>query len=523
MRCFLLIVLGLFLLSGCATVSNLSSLDAASSVRNRGTVILALTSNFPDIGRFDVITLEAVDQEQAGQTYTVQPLRVPSRRSTNLFVFQLPPGHYRLRNVATGLPGTTHQYCQIRTDGHYDFDVAGDRLTDLGRLVVIRSGQSACDFARDFREPAAEAIVQRVWPDLSPENTWAANEATLGWREPISTQDRLKMLLALRITPGIFNPMVQPSGYLYAGSELGQVLVRSPSGHWHNVETDTSNTLLFVSPVNQQELVLVGELNTFLHLKDRKFSPVDTSGLPSLPLAYAGYHEGVGLVALLHDNDRLLVYKKTDFLIATWQAVSTLDVGRTFWGNQNTIIKARDNRIYIATTPDHLYVFDATSEQWGEAKLPGTPMDMSVSPDKEIIVLANDGWYKRNFLSLDDGNSWEPLNKGSVTQLAYVAGNHQILMLGEGRAPDLLVTKDKGEHWESKGVGKWGKLFADGPLALIFGHYDHAIAGNEVFGWNGSAHAWRWERTTNFEHNHAKLRRDLEAYFQKNSNDEARQ
>jgi hypothetical protein len=502
--------------AACGTVSNVQSLDVAFHAKGDGTVILALTSNFPDIGRFDVVTLEGTDEKHANRVFTVNPVKVATRHSTNLFVFQLEPGKYRLKNVATGLPGTTHQYCQISTHGRFDFSVESDKLTDLGRLVVVRTNQNACDFVRDFRETKSEAVVASAWPEYAVRWKRQPGEETLGWSTPPEPSERLKIMLAKRMTPGIYNPIVRETGVLYAGSELGQVLARSPQGHWFNYDTQTSNTLFFVSPVSQKELVLVGELNTFLHLKEGVFSPIDLEGLPTMPLVYAGYHDGVGLLALFQGNNKLLAYRKASVLMGSWQQISVLETGSTFWGFSNASIKTRDNRIYVATTPDKLYVFDVATEKWSEKRLPGTPHGLSVSPDHHLIVLIDDGWKKANFLSVNEGDSWEPLNKQSVSQLAYSAAGNRIVMLSDNAGiPDMMVTRDRGENWEKEKAAKSGTLFVDDGLELIFGGYNQAIAGNEVFSYGGSAYEWQWERTTNFEHHRMRFQRELEQYLER--------
>lgn len=490
-------------------------MDTAMLKEGRGIVNVSVVSNFPDIDEFTAIEIEKLEGKGSGSSSIASSLRLKNKLNTNLFSFQLEPGEYKIRQIRTNPNPNGYVYCQASDKADFSFTVGTGKVTDLGAIVLVRTDRSACQILRDPRKKPISNDIARAWPDYSIKIKIEPTEAPLSWKNNLPPYESLAMYIATHVTPTIHNPVVLDDGVMLAGSELGQVLIRLRNGAWKNVSTDTYNTILFVTSLDGTGFVISGELNTFILVDEGKHTEISTDGLPKLPIVYVDHHPGVGLLVFFQDERQIHVYVTADPRAPKWERYSSLQAGSTFWGYKNTVFKTVEDRIYIASTPDNLQIFNVGDRQWQNRKLPGKPLDMSVSKDHQIIVLANDGWHTYNHLSQNEGVNWEPLNKESVTNLAHVSNRNSIIMLSEDTNPKILETKNKGDTWNIQREGKQGNLFVSGNVELIFGNYDWNRIGSSVYSYIESDSKWYWERATDYHYNRKKLLEELEKRFSK--------
>ncbi len=175
--------------------------------------------------------------------YELERTTVGAIRS-GVFTGALPPGRYRIRRFVT------HGYLNtmwVRAPSALGtFTVQPGQLTDLGTVIYHPVGGERVVFARTRMEEDTRELVAAEFPRVAEA---VLARPILGWDENLNEAEIAEVLRSIRALAAPVNePRVAPSGAVYAGSILGQVLIR-PAGEmiWRQLDTGTTREILTVT------------------------------------------------------------------------------------------------------------------------------------------------------------------------------------------------------------------------------------------------------------------------------------
>lgn len=400
----------------------------------QGFMAIRVFSNTPDVEPHTwnhLTVLSAADKE-----FKLEMKGSDSRHASRIFAGYLPEGSYRLK-------GFTGSHSRPETGPGFDFAIRPGALSNLGTLIYQPIGEGKSTFVTYPDQADLARIVAKEFPALAKD---LGDSVVSGWRQTAvnnqgasgqaiptrvlqygavggllfsmvnkknETEKRLawtdaqdpalRLLLSKTSTYSLNAVQELADGELLAGSNLGQLLVRSKAGEWRNIDVGDAREITALHARSAAHIVVGGEDSLLKQSADAGRTWSDLAfPLENALIAHIGEANGELLVTSIAQG-RMRVHGLTDKPGSQWTELLDLPGLNTA---SHAILPKRaaiHNGKYLVLVPGkELHAFDLATRTWTVAPVP-----------KDIVEIASSGeslyssamMYKPH-VSLDDGASW---------------------------------------------------------------------------------------------------------------------
>ena len=469
-----------FLIAGCA-VEPLTPTTEVSA--DSGVVVLRLATNNAPAGFYAGYASVHVSSERG--------THVLSRRNhgvirTGVFTGALPPGRYSLYKLET--VGFNFQQWVNVPSGFGTFTVQSGQLTDLGTVVLEPAGANKILFVRTPSETETRELVSAAFPKVAgsvlgkPMLGWDANQNAAGLRSSF-------MAMRARVAPANA-PMVAPSGAVYAGSILGQILVRWPrQSSWAQLDTGTTREILAV--IEDGTAIVAGGEEGFLARSPDSGRSWERIGAPDGgAILHIVRRPSAGLMLVSMYDRNLTVWEQTG---TSWQMRSQFPFERSF--NSATAqaphVVSNERRLYVALPNGVIHAFGFADGQWQRYEAPFTLLTLASAGD--LLYGYGTKFTSSLWISEDGGKTWRDLDtsRRAGAPVFTDASTGYVVYIKEVFAAKMSVqmTRDGGRTWRE--TGDLPEAAARGAIVLRPMVVHPAGPTLLLFGVNGAVHSTR--------------------------------
>lgn len=459
------------IIAGCA-VEPLTPATEVSA--DSGAVVLRLATNNAPAGFYAGYASVHVSSERG--------MHVLSRRNhgvirTGVFTGALPPGRYQLSKLET--IGFNFQQWVNVPSGFGTFTVRPGQLTDLGTLVLEPAGGNKILFARTPSETETRELVAAAFPKVA---STVLAKPILAWDSNENAASLRNTFLAMRARVAPLNyPAVAPSGAVYAGSILGQILVRWPrQSSWTQLDTGTTREILSV--IEDATAIVAGGEEGFLARSLDSGRSWERIGAPDGgAILHIVRRPNAGLMVVsMYDRD-LTVWELAG---PSWQMRSRFPFERSF--NSATAqaphVVSNERRLYVALPNGVIHAFGFSDGQWQRHEAPFTLLTLATAGD--LLYGYGTKFTSSLWISADGGNTWRDLDtsRRAGAPVFTDASTGYVVYIKEVFAAKMSVqmTKDGGRTWKETGdlpeaaargaiVLRPMVVHPNGPTLLLFG------------------------------------------------------
>lgn len=417
----------------------------------QGFVAIRLFSNTPDMQPHTwthVTVLSAADKE-----YKLEVKASDSRHTSRIFAGYLPEGSYRLKGML-GMQSTPE------TGPGFDFAIRPGALTNLGTLIYQPIGQGKATFVT---YPGQADLARAVWKEFPALDKELGDPVVSGWRQtavnsqgasgqalptPLQygafgallidmadkkneTEKRLawtdaqdpalRLMLSKTSTYSLNAVQELADGELLAGSNLGQLLVRSKSGEWSNIDIGDAREITALHAYSATHIIVGGEDGLLKQTMDAGRTWTDLA-FPVENALIAHIHESNGeLLVMSLAQGRMTVHGRLDKPGSQWTELVNLPGMNTM---SHTILPKRaalHKGKYLLLIPGKaLHAFDLAKRSWTVSPVPSEIQEISSNGES----LYSSTMLQKPHVSLDDGASWSKAGNvcGGFTGLIFDFG-----------------------------------------------------------------------------------------------------
>ncbi|MEJ2466283.1 MAG: hypothetical protein P8045_11365 [Candidatus Thiodiazotropha sp.] len=495
-------------LAGCATLPPPET-EADGFIPAHGAAIIRVATNTKKIDPTWVVNTWTSIQvrDEHDQLFSLKPAdqdRV-GNTDTQVFTGMLPKGQYRLERLVA--PGAGREIVASLESIPESFNVESAHLSNLGVLVYQPTGDSGFTILQlpisdeDFLE-----LTDRYQPklkqqaDMKPILSWShsaenspntvtkvdhrrdAMHPTLG--SPIvsliqsfvddahkrqaveawqSTDDPVIKLEMAKMSTYAFNDAQQlASGEIFAGSNLGQILVREFSGEWKRLDTGDVREINALHVDDATHIAAGGEEGLLLMTDDggstwmRLRSPRDAGLILDI-----SRHRDEWLLASVNRYG-LVAYSTRDLASGSWQELGRFAEYQEGMVNHLVGIKtlygaALSGNVYsLFAYPNKLHRFNLKNRTWESSVTPAVFSGIVCVEGTHEPFLASKSnvLSKSPYISLDQGDTWEqiPWNGDRfILSTSVVSPTHAYILSSQPHAFSVTTkvaeTRDKGKTW----------------------------------------------------------------------------
>lgn len=496
------------LLTACAG-SSLTQIKPTDALEpNKGLVIVRIVSNEDFVGynfdrSWDQLSIRLKTNEEEARTFKLTRTFSPTMRSTQIFSNQLPEGTYNLLELrVSGTKGNFKYNYWLPLDNLGTFKIVSGHITNLGTIICQPVGGNRYQFIHTNIDSELHEMIANSYPVI---NKIAAGKKMIGWENEsilentfIAPSNYLKSLES-RVTQknilnksatlsfakensAVFNnPRQIATGEIFAGSKLGQVLVKERDGKWSQLDTGFTREITAVLPIDRNTIFAGGEEGMLLLTNDggRSWKKVGT------PLK-------TSIFFLEQVNGRFFIgsdlfYETRDIYSNNWKVIDAIKPNKTYTG---VILSNKVNYPQYASYIDKgkfylfipynstIFVLDLSTNIWSTVK---TPFD-----DGNIYSLKNGFFYNVGWslwlgpqvrVSHDFGNSWKTINDNFGILYSPVFKDNQngfvLRYNGLSKNVTLRKTHDGGENW--KEVNDFNDLKLPHPTKLFYDYVNNKL------------------------------------------------
>jgi photosystem II stability/assembly factor-like uncharacterized protein len=456
-------------LAGCAAEPLTPTTEVGA---DSGALVLRVTTNSAPAGFFPPYDTAQVVSD--GGTYTLSR-RTPGIVRTGVFTGVLPPGRYRVSRFET--IGLNFKRWVDIPSAFGTFTVQAGQLTDLGTLVYVPSGGAKVLFARTSSEADTRELVAAAYPKLA---ATVLQRPILEWDTSANAADLAKGFAAMRarVAP-INNPLVAPSGAVYAGSALGQVLARSDQGAWRQFDTGTAREILTVTE-DGPAILAGGEEGFLVRSADsgRSWQRLTSPDRGAILHIVRRPNAGLMLVSLYERT--LTVWEQSG---ESWQQRNEFPFERSF--NTSTAqaphVVSNERRLYVALPNGVIHAFGFADGQWQRYEAPFSLLTLATAGD--LLYGYGIKFTSSLWISEDGGKSWRDLDTSRRAGAPVFSdpSTGYVIYIKEVFAAKMSVqmTRDGGRTWKETGdlpeaaargviVLRPMVVHPDGPTLLVF-------------------------------------------------------
>jgi len=438
------------MLSGCAATGPTVDPRSANFPPNNGFALVRVVTNTPTISSQLGLSNQWADlyvRDANGTKY--QLLLSPSggRRSTQVFSGFLPDGKYELAELFYAIKSADLKGLGL------GFEVKAGQITNLGSIIYQSTGNNGYAVLRSDQDDGLTPMLNEEFPLLSKDSqanqlsfdgsplrkdstlssaslnvasssplVSGVGSATTGIMQAIAdkvaetealdawktTRDPVARLNLARASTYALNSVRElPGGELIAASNLGQLLIREPSGKWLRINVGDARELTAVHARDRKNIFVGGEEGQLYSTADggANWKRAQFPTRAGLVLSIQE-HQGEFLVLSLEQNE--LVVRSTRDL-ASWSELKRFGVAAP------QLLKLHASVQHVATTQGNKYI----------VVIPGNAVQILDLDARSWQTIATGGWY-RDIKTVDN-------------QLLLASGGHQL-------AP--FTSSDFGATWK---------------------------------------------------------------------------
>lgn len=480
----------LLALTACATAPKIPPKER---IKTEGYVVAKAISN----GKFILhhplgtssIGIESVD---GGEHYKLW------RAPHGAYVGWVPEGDYKIADLSTRSRAGIAAHLYGAKPMLTPFHVTTGRAVDLGEIVVQPIGESevilipmkssldVSAVVSKWQPSVAKALLSRpieherlspVFPlkpidigyssglgliadllvDLGQKGV--AGDRQLRWDTARDADDLLQ--LAKRSTIRLFSSFFTKDGTGLFGSTLGQILIRSPNGQWHNLETGYVDAVVGVAKSGDTIVAA---------FRSGRISFTEDNGATWQPVALKHHvHGSIKLLGSVTPGQYLLVtqtfndagpgllanvYQLSDIKDPILESLGKVhfdsrSVSRARPAQTNALIALNRGHLFIAEDSEHLAIYDIRNDKWTHTETPDDFRAIRASRNNGAVTLhGTHGLFGTDYVSVDDGATWTDANAPSYTRFLQYSNKNEGYGYENGFGDGYLIfTSDGGKHW----------------------------------------------------------------------------
>ena len=437
----LIALFALIVSAGCAVAPLTPTTEVAA---DSGVVVLRVATNADNAGFF--AGYETVEVASDAGTFLLSR-RAPGVVRTGVFTGALAPGKYRVNQLLT--TGTNYKRWVNVPAAFGTFTVQAGQLTDLGTVIFEPVGGNKVLFARTPSDTETRELVAAAFPKVAAS---VLARPVRGWDLGANAADLDKVLadMRARVAPA-HSPHVAPSGAVYAGSALGQVLVRrAGQTRWAQLHTGTTREILAVIE-DGASIIAGGEEGFLARSMDGGGSWQRMQAPDGGAILHLVRRPNAGLMAVsLHDRE-VTVWEQAG---EAWQMRNRFPSERSFnMAGLPPRATSGAGCLYVAMPNGAIHAFEFASGQWQRHEAPFSLITLAVAGE----VLYGYGAQLTNsiWVSEDRGKTWRDLDtsRRAGAPVFTDARTGYVLYIKEIYAGKMSVQKttDGGRTWTEGG------------------------------------------------------------------------
>lgn len=408
-------------LSACQMSATLHPGATVRPAAGDGVIVLMLTN--PDVDQWVMSDRIEVQSTRDGSAFALSALDA-NLFSTRVFVGQLPPGAYSLKDdvllTSRKFPENSRITSPLGELG--SFTIQPGRVTDLGTLLLVPLEKEFKDGKRSFvagarRQPSdTSALLRDRYPAIDADQR---GKEAIDWddtpdhRRAAEIYERARLRLAATRQADI-----AASGTLWFTGRLGQVAGFKEDGARRRLAAETGFEFFAVHELPDHRVLAGGE-GGYLWLwsgEGAKADPIRLGHFDERVIAL-GEHPRIGLYAATYDQDTLRFYRSRE-VAGPWQSFGSFkqasgpinSVSFTF-----TSVHEGPKGLVANVRPDVLVSYDAEKGQWLSHKAPFELSSYAILPDGAVVAREHvedsadrRASYYRLRITRDGGQSWGP-------------------------------------------------------------------------------------------------------------------
>lgn len=482
---------------------------------DKGLVIIRIVSNEDFIYSKIVSSwwnLKISEAKEEGRSFTLNRAHLATKSSTQIFSAQIPQGTYKLSQLIFAAGNLT---MWLPLDKLGTFKVIPGHITNLGTIICqpisgkepFSIEQIAVTKLSNIYQPRDIKHYQLIYANIDAElhemianNYPVINKITAGkkmivWNDesllentfivPKGAQNNIQyksaaLSFAKTNSAGFNNSRQIATGEIFAGSKLGQVLVKERDGKWTQLDTGFMHEITAVLPIDRNTIYAGGEEGVLLLTNDggRSWKRIETPLKTSIYF-FEQINGRFFIGEILYDRFR--VYETMNIHSNNWK--SSIDVSRKIMGfiefqSKEFTSYISNSKFYIFVPGSVIYVLDLSTNNWN---MINTPFDYI-----NIYSLNNGLLYAvslfKAHISDDFGNSWISTKSLYTTFSAHrLHGpvfkdnlNAFVLLLNPiSHNVILKKTQDSGKRWEE--VNDFNDLKLPLPTKLFYDYINNKL------------------------------------------------
>ncbi|UOD29692.1 hypothetical protein INH39_30635 [Massilia violaceinigra] len=424
----------LLLLTACCVSASAAAAEGEKNATGRqGFVALRVFANTLDIEPHTwthLVVLTGTDKE-----LKLEIKASDSRHTSKIFAGYLPEGNYRLKSLI-GMKSNPE------IGPGFEFAVKQGALTNLGTVIYQPIGEGKATFVMYGKPVALARTVAKEFPALAKD---LSDTTVLGWGQvaahsvgasgqeissPLGygltgsvlfhiadkmseTEKRvawadakdpaLRVMLSKTSTYSLNAAQELPDGELLVGSNLGQLLSRSKSGEWTNIDLDDPREITALYARDRKHITVGGEEGMLKQSTDGGLTWMDLefpveNGL----IAHMTEINGELLVMSLAQG-RLYVHGRMNTPGSRWSELANLaGMGTLPYASLPSRATIHKGKYLLVLPGKEMHVFDLAQRTWTVSPVPQEIKE--VTSTGESLYAA--GFFQKPYVSQDDGASW---------------------------------------------------------------------------------------------------------------------
>ena len=417
----------------CTPVAASDATSDKDTQQSRGFVAIRIYANTPDTEPHSWTGLAVTSA--GGDKFNLDIKRSETRRTSKIFAGYLPQGHYRLRGL-TGLRSNPE------IGPGFEFDVRPGTLTNLGTLIFQPTGEGKATFVtfakygdlagilpEEFRELAQGGADRKPlgWHRANSENVGTSGQEVASpmqagitgaviasivnarnltdkradWAD--ATDPARRLLISKGSTYSLNAVQELPNGELLAGSNLGQLLLRSKTGDWTNIDLDDPREVTALHARDRMVLNAGGEEGMLKQSTDGGKTWTDLGAPVKFGLVLHLAEVNGELFVLSVADGRVYLHSRLNVHGAGWNELKNLpSEGVAGYARMTSRGTINDGKYSIVIPGKEIHSFDLTKKTWAMSALPKEVDDVRSNGQS---IYSNSFTFKPQH-STDAGATW---------------------------------------------------------------------------------------------------------------------
>lgn len=479
------VALAILVLAGCATSQFAKDPLKSKAAVGEGTVLVSLTINTGEVGQFDAIHLQRLqDTNNAliSKSHILTNALPGLSRDTSLFVGLIPAGDYQFELLLDQQSQKFLRLGEMHSQLVGTFKVTAGQTTDLGRLVLtavntgVAVGRST--LIRDNR-----GLVQRF---ASSYGNLLQATPLAGWQIDKQEKD-IAEIFALGHPQGAGGFAELPTGEVVGGTRMGTVIQRSTEGKWKVLaRTGTLDAVLWTVPFTSADSVLVaaGELGMLIKVDAAgQIKALDPGDLPVGNYFFVDRNEaGSEWIIGVQTPKEAALYRSPSLEKGQWTRMRGDTIEFSTWSGARFVWAwpLAGGVGFASTKLSKVACYDYGSRIWKEHASPGARslIGLAPGPTPAFGVLTSApgglaGVFAKTHYTADCGKTWIETNSPYKVKVVppLLLADDRILEAGG-------VFGDKGLYASADGGRTWNKQTD----AVAFSEVVWALRGGGLLG-----------------------------------------